>query len=140
MNNGTLIAVLVLIAAVVIVAVLLLARARGRMRKLSEPDRNRFAEAWRSVEARFIDDPRAAVQSADGLAVEILQARGARMDGKRAPKELESARQAARVDQERGGSDTEGYRNAMVRYQAIVDDAVGKKTRRSAETARREVA
>lgn len=139
MSNGALIALLVLVVAIVVVIALFVALGRRRLRKLPEQDRVRYAEAWRAVEARFIDDPAAAVRSADQLAVEILQARGARVEDRKAPKELEAARQAGRTEQGRGAG-TEDYRSAMVRYQAIVDDAVGKKTRRSAETNRREIA
>lgn len=139
MTNGTLIALVVVIIAIVLIVAMLLSMRRGRLRKLSQQDRTRYAQAWRAVETRFIDDPAAAVRSADELAVEILRARGARMEDRKAPEELESARAAARADEARG-SGTEAYRSAMVRYQAIVDDAVGEKTRRSAESNRREVA
>lgn len=139
MTSGTLIALLIVIVAIVVVIALFVTLGGRRLRKLPEQDRVRYAEAWRAVETRFIDGPAAAVRSADQLAVEILRARGARVEDGKAPKELQAAREASRTDQGRG-SETEGYRSAMVRYQAIVDDAVGKKTRRSAESNRREIA
>jgi hypothetical protein len=43
---------------------------------LSPEDRERFAGAWRQVQAGFVDDPRAAVANADSLVTEVMKARG----------------------------------------------------------------
>ena len=99
----------------------------------------RYAQAWRAVEAKFVDDPAAAVRDADALAVSIYRERGATTeDARHLPDELQRAREAARVDEGRSG--TEGLRNAMLHYQRIVDDAVGERMRKSVESGHREVA
>src|SRR6185437_8512832 len=98
--------------------------------------RDRFARTWSEIESRFIDDPHAAVQEADRLAVMVLSERGATMpDGRDVPEDLRHAREAAISDEGRQG--TEGMRKAMVHYKRIVVDAVGAPAR---EATRREVA
>src|SRR5205823_666653 len=47
-----------------------------QIRPLSPEDQGRFAEAWRSVQARFVDNPAAATKDADRLVAEVMQARG----------------------------------------------------------------
>ncbi len=136
----TLIVVLI-VAVVVILAIALivaLTRRSSRLRPLPAESRDRFARTWSSIESRFIEDPRAAVQEADRVVVLILSERGATMpDGRDVPQDLQHAREAASSDEGRQG--TEGMRKAMVHYKHIVDDAIGtaKETR---EASRREVA
>lgn len=127
MNSTLLVIVVVAVVAVVVVG-LIAAFAGGRMtrlRQLPEESRDRFASAWRNIEARFIEDPRAAVQEADRTAVMILSQRGATLDEekKKVPADLRTAREAARSAEGRQG--TESMRQAMVHYKHIVDDAVG---------------
>lgn len=38
--------------------------------------RNRFAQAWRNVQASFVDDPQGSVREADRLVTEVMNARG----------------------------------------------------------------
>lgn len=128
-----------IVLAVVIIAiiglVLALAMRRPRLRSLSEVDRMRYAERWRVIEARFIDQPREAVGDADRLAVSTLSERGARMDDRHLPHELKKARRLAA-----DGDSSEGLRRAMVAYQEVIDDAVGRRTRERVEAGRREIA
>ena len=132
---------LVIVIAVVVVAVIaviaLLASKRSRLRPLSDDAKLRYAGSWRAVEARFIEDPAAAVAEADSICVMLLRERGARLDDDRhLPRELAEARTEARSQR---GQGTEGLRHAMLRYQAILDDAVGESLRKQ-ETRRPEVA
>jgi hypothetical protein len=139
--SQTLVLVLIAIAAIVVIAVVaVLARtaARPRLRSLPDESKDRYARSWQAIEARFIDDPRAAVQEADKTVVMIVSERGANLgDGKHVPDDLRKAREAARG--ERGTQDTEVMRRAMVHYKRIVDDAVGSQ-RLSREAYRREMA
>lgn len=43
---------------------------------VSNEERSHFVDAWRVLEARFVDDPRGAVADADRLIGEVMQARG----------------------------------------------------------------
>lgn len=140
MNSTMLLIAIVVVAALVIVGlVAAFAGGRGvRLRSLPDESRDRFAMTWRSIEQRFIEDPRGSVQEADKTAVMILSERGATLhDERRVPNELREARTAARSDQGREG--TEGMRQAMVHYKRIVEDAVGSERIRR-EGYRREVA
>src|SRR6185369_13487014 len=131
--------VVAVVALIVIGVIAALAGRRTRMRHLSDESKMRYAQAWRAVEAKFVDDPAAAVRDADALAVSIYRERGATTeDARHLPDELQRAREAARVDE--GRSETEGLRNAMLHYQRIVDDAVGERMRKSVESGHREVA
>jgi hypothetical protein len=139
--NSTLVVLMIVVVAVLIIIGLIAAftgRIGSRLRALPEDARDRFARSWIAIEGRFIENPRAAVQEADKLAVMILSQRGATLeDQKRVPKDLLLAREAAASDEGREG--TEGMRRAMVQYKRIVDDAVGADRLRAGEY-KREVA
>jgi hypothetical protein len=141
MTQSTLL-VLVIGIVVLLIAIGLIAAVsrnrRPRLRALPDESRDRFARGWQNVEARFIEDPRGAVQEADKMVVMVLGERGATLDDeRRVPRELQTARDAAASDQGRQG--TEGMRVAMVHYKRIVDDAVGSDRLRRPE-GRREMA
>jgi hypothetical protein len=129
--------IVVTVAVVVIVGLLLMARGGGRprLRALRPEARDRYAASWRAVEARFIDQPMDAVREADRLVQEMLRERGLMLE-RRTPDRLKKARSAA---QARDGRSTEGLRQAMLHYRAIVVDGVGREAKRS-EAGRREVA
>jgi len=50
--------------------------AKAHIVELSLPDRDRYAERWRSAQAHFVDDPAAAVAEADALIGEVMTQRG----------------------------------------------------------------
>jgi len=141
MSSTTLVIVIVVAVAVLIVIGVIAATMgrRARTRSLPDESKRRYAESWRAIEMKFVDSPQTAIREADDLAVSILRERGAHMHDDHMPDELRHAREAARSD-ERGGGGTEGMRRAMLAYQGIVDDALGKSTRKSAGEGRREVA
>jgi hypothetical protein len=131
----------VVVALVVVAVVLFLVmavRARGRgLGKLPPEARGRYEDAWRAVEARFIDHPQAAVTQADRIATEMMRERGARIDDGRSPRQLQEARELSRQS---GEASTEGLRKAMLRYREIIEDGIGPVAKRPAETGRREMA
>lgn len=106
------------------------------IRPLSPSDRARFAEAWREAQARFVDQPEAAIGDADRLIGEVMQARGypvADFEQRVAdvsvdhPAVVEHYR-AAHAIATRSASipaDTEQLRQAMVHYRALFDDLLG---------------
>ncbi len=124
-----LVVALIVIAAIVLIAIVaVLARTAGkpRLRPLPNESKDRYARSWPAIEARFIDDPRAAVQEADKTVVMILSERGANVSNERQmPDELRKAREA--------------MRRTMPHYKRIVDEAVGS-SRLAPETQRREMA
>jgi hypothetical protein len=132
--------VVILIVAILILlgtGIAVVLNRRPRLRSLPAESVERFSRSWQTVESRFIDDPRAAVQEADRVVVMMLTERGATMDERHVPDDLRSARAAAASDE--GGQGTEGLRKAMLHYKRIVFAAVGS-PKKDRETSRREVA
>ena len=46
------------------------------IRPLAQGEQSRFAEGWRNIQARFVDEPSKALSEADGLIKEVMQTRG----------------------------------------------------------------
>lgn len=103
------------------------------VRELSAEERARFTEAWRKVQARFVDDPAGAVTDADLLVTEVMTARGYPMsDFDRRAEDLtvdhpnvvhhyRHARDIA-VSHSRKSASTEDLRQALVHYRALFAD------------------
>jgi hypothetical protein len=100
------------------------------IRPLSGPDRARFGERWRVIQALFVDDPTMAVDQADTLIGEVMRARGYPVGDfeQRAadisvdhPQVVDHYRTAHRIAQRRiaGAIDTEELRQAFVHYRAL---------------------
>jgi hypothetical protein len=100
---------------------------------LEEGQRKRFADAWRSDQAKFVDDPKGAVIEADRLVADLMQVRGYPVGDfeQRAadvsvdhPHVVENYRIAHDIaERERNGkADTEDLRKAMVHYRALFED------------------
>ncbi len=108
-----------------------------QLKPLSPPDRDRYAAAWRAVQAEFVEEPAAAIAEADKLIQRVMAARGypvADFDQRVAdisvdhPKVVEHYRAAHLIAMEqegRTGQDTEALRQAMVQYRALFVDLLG---------------
>jgi hypothetical protein len=91
-------------------------------------------QSWQAVQARFVDDPRAAVASADSLIQSVMFDRGYPVEDfeQRAsdlsvdhPRVVENYREGHRIARAsaKGESDsTEDLRQAMRRYRALFDE------------------
>jgi hypothetical protein len=107
---------------------------RLHIRPLEPAIRDRFADAWRRVQARFVDDPQGAVSDADRLVSEVMTARGYPVWAdfeQRAedisvdhPHLVENYRAAATIAarREAGRATTEDLRQAMRYYRALFDE------------------
>lgn len=108
-------------------------RAGLDIRPLPEDTRVRFAEEWRDVQERFVDQPSDAVVAADRLVYCVMEARGYPMGDFDAqadlvsvdhPEVVENYRIAhgihARAQAEQ--ADTEDLREAMLRYRSLFDE------------------
>jgi hypothetical protein len=88
---------------------------------LSPPDASRFSQSWKSLQARFVDDPRAVVVEADDLVRELMQKRGYPMgDFERRAADISVQDIAARG--RRGNIETEELRKAVVHYRALFSE------------------
>ena len=93
----------------------------------------RFAEAWKALQGRFVDDPQAVVVQADQLVRALMLKRGYPTgDFERRAADLSvdhpsvvlnyRAAQAIAVRGESGGASTEELRVAVVHYRALFDE------------------
>jgi hypothetical protein len=103
------------------------------IRPLALPDQQRFANAWREMQAGFVDEPSEAIVEADRLVTELMQTRGYPMGNfaRRAadisvdhPELVRNYRAAHAIalDNERGAASTEELRQAMVHYKALSEE------------------
>jgi hypothetical protein len=93
---------------------------------LSDGVRSRYTEEWRQVQARFVDEPEAAVRDADQLVQRVMSDRGYPVADdfeRRAadvsvdyPDVVENFREGHRLA---GESDTEALRQAMVHFRSL---------------------
>ena len=103
------------------------------LKPLSPEHRTRFAEEWRSDQARFVDDPKGAVVEADRLVADLMQVRGypvgdfeqraadVSVDHPHVVQNYRTAHDIA-VRERRGEASTEDLRKAMVHYRALFED------------------
>jgi type VI protein secretion system component VasK len=110
-------------------------RQQFQVRPLTQAARDRYIGNWEVVQAQFVDDPRAAVASADALIQSVMAERGypmADFDQRAAdisvdhPTVVENYRQGRQLA--RGAADadgaTEDLRRAMRHYRALFDELV----------------
>ncbi len=109
--------------------------AAYNIRPLHHEEAGRFAERWRRIQARFVDDPRGAVVDADELIGEVMQAKGYPMTDFDARAADLSVDHADVVDHyrtahgivgmhKRGEASTEDLRQAMQHYRALFDELI----------------
>lgn len=111
------------------------ARRRDRLNivALPEPARARYAEQWRAVQERFIDDPAGSVGSAHALLDEVMAERGyptrnfeeqADLVSVDHPRVVDNYRAAYGVytRQREGQASTEDLRDALVRYRSLFEE------------------
>ena len=103
------------------------------IKPLAADERRRFNDEWRAVQARFVDDPSAAVRDADTLVGRVMEARAYPVGDfeQRAadvsvdhPTVLEHYRAAHAVAlrHAQGQASTEDLRQAMVNYRSLFDE------------------
>jgi hypothetical protein len=142
MTTGTLVTIGVVVLAVVVVLLLLRAftgrRTRPALRPLAVESRDRYITEWDSIETRFIDAPEDVVREADAIVMSVLRERGHPLGEKGLPDEVRQARREA-VDRK---DKTEGMRQAMLHYRAVMERMIGTEdeARRDERERRREMA
>jgi hypothetical protein len=106
------------------------------IRPLGRDEAVRFSDRWINVQSQFVDDPGAAIRTADELLAEVMQARGypvSDFEQRAADLSVDHARLVSnyRIAHEvagehaRGEADTEDLRRAMIHYRALFEDLLG---------------
>jgi hypothetical protein len=128
----------------------LLDRARRRDRldivALPEAARARYAEQWRAIQERFIDDPAGSVGSAHALLDQVMAEQGyptqnfeeqADLVSVDHPRVVENYRAAYAVyrRQQDGQASTENLREALVRYRSLFEELLRPEDAVAARTA-----
>jgi predicted nucleic acid-binding protein len=119
-------------------------RAELDIQPLSPGARDRYAETWREVQARFVDDPAGSIGEADTLIQQVMRDRGYPVEDfdQRAadvsvdhPEVVNNYRAAHGISiaHERGKASTEDLRQALIHYRALFDELL--ETRGEGETA-----
>jgi hypothetical protein len=107
-------------------------RRHLQIRDMSPPEVQRYAQEWRAVQSRFVDDPKGAVEDAETLVTRLLRDRGyptEDFEQQAADVSVDHAatvggyRQAhgALLSAARGDAATDDLRQAMVHYRDLVE-------------------
>jgi Sec-independent protein translocase protein TatA len=109
-------------------------RVRGlNIRPLTPEEQERFAEAWKRAQARFVDEPSQAAADADILVKELMQTRGypvgdfeqraadISVDHSEVVSNYRAAREIA-LRNNAGKATTEDIRQAMVHYRSLFEE------------------
>jgi hypothetical protein len=123
--------------------------ARFNIRHLSAVERDRYAEQWRAVQSRFVDDPQGAVIEADDTVMSLMVAEGypmATFEQRAAdlsvdhPHVVENYRAAHDIAarHRQGRANTEDLRQAMIYYRSLFEDLLD--GRKPGAATKREVA
>ncbi len=140
MDMGTLVTVLVI--ALVVVVLLLLVRAAGvgrsrpRLRALASESRDRYINDWDEIETKFVDAPEQAVREAEALVMSVLRERGHPLTERDLPQEVQRAHKLGYSSRDK----TEGMRQALLHYRAVVVRMVGTDEQAMRDQRRREMA
>jgi hypothetical protein len=104
--------------------------------ELSADERTRFADAWETAQADFVDDPKRAIAKSDRLVSDVMQRRGypvgdfeqraadVSVDHADVVEHYRAAHEIAQA-QSRGQASTEDLRQAMIHYRALFNDLLG---------------
>ncbi len=126
MDTGTL--VMILIVALVVVVLLLLIRAAGmgrrgrpQLRPLPVEMRDRYIHDWDEIETKFVDSPEQAVREAEALVMSVLRERGHPLTERDLPNEMQRAHRLGYTSKDK----TEGMRQALLHYRAVLERMIG---------------
>ena len=108
---------------------------KAHIRPLSAEERDRFADQWRAVQARFVDNPAGSIRQADRLVHDAMLARGYPMsdfehraedlsvDHPHVVRNYRAAHEIAMSEAE-GRATTEELRQGLVYYRDLFDDLI----------------
>ena len=140
MDAGTLLTILVIALVVVVLLFLLRAaevgRRRPKLRPLAPDASDRYASEWDEVEAKFVDAPEQALREAEALVMSVLRERGHPLTERDLPQEVKRAQRLGHASKDK----TEGMRQALLHYRAVMERMVGPEDQARREQRKRELA
>ncbi|HSS62183.1 MAG TPA: hypothetical protein VLK30_12095 [Candidatus Limnocylindrales bacterium] len=140
MDTGTLVTILVVAMVVVVVLVLIRAagvgRRRPQLRALTAESRDKYISDWDEIETKFVEAPEQAVREAEALVMSVLRERGHPLTERDLPQEVQRAHRLGYASRDK----TEGMRQALLHYRAVVERMVGPEDPVLREQRRREMA
>jgi hypothetical protein len=141
MSTTTIVVLGIIILAVILIALVMASRAsrmrRPALKTLSPESRERYVTQWDKVESRFVDSPEDAVREADALLLAMLGEREHPLAEDKLPPNMRRARREARGQDGKGG--TEGMRQALLHYRAVIEEYARPEDRQEKQ-GRREIA
>src|SRR5207245_9530594 len=105
-------------------------------RLLAPDSRDRYASDWDEVETKFVDAPEQAVREAEALVMSVLRERGHPLTDRDLPQEIQRAHRLGYKSKDK----TEGMRQALLHYRAVMERMVGPEDQARREQRRRELA
>ncbi|QSB16574.1 hypothetical protein JQS43_10015 [Natronosporangium hydrolyticum] len=110
--------------------------AKLELRELDEPTRQRYATAWREVQAEFVDTPDTAINDAESLVVQLIAEKGYPTDDRTEQLDQVSVDHARTLGyyrdanaiyrkHQQGEANTEDLRQALVHYRVLFEDLLG---------------
>lgn len=140
MDTGTLVTILVVAMVVVVLLFVIrsagVGRRRPQLRPLPAESRDRYVEEWDEIETKFVDAPEQAVREAEALVMSVLRERGHPLTERDLPQEVQRAHRLGYSSRDR----TEGMRQALLHYRAVMERMVGAEDKAQREQRRRELA
>jgi hypothetical protein len=140
MDTGTLVTILVVALVVVVLLFLIRAagigRSRPRIRPLPADSRDRYVNEWDEIETKFVDAPEQAVREAEALVMSVLREVGHPLTERDLPQEVQRAHRLGYSSRDK----TEGMRQALLHYRAVIERMVGPEDKARREQRRREMA
>jgi len=109
---------------------------RLHIKDLTNEQRDRFADEWRIVQVRFVDDPAGTIKEADGLVQKVMDTRGypitdfeqqaadISVDHPQVVTHYRAAHGIA-LRHEQDGASTEDLRQALIHFRALFQELLG---------------
>ena len=141
MDNGTLVTLLVVALAVLVLLLLIRAasgvrRGRPKLSPLPVDARERYIHDWDEIETKFVDGPEQAVREAEALVMSVMRERGHPLTERDLPQEVQRAHRLGYTSKDK----TEGMRQALLQYRAVVERMVGPESAAQREARKPEIA
>ena len=140
MSTGTLVTILVVALVVFVLLFLLRAagvgRRRPQLRPLPAESRERYISEWDEIDTKFVDAPEQAVREADSLVTSMLRERGHPLTERDLPDEIRRAHKLGYSSKDK----TEGMRQALLQYRAVMERMMGVQVETLRDERRREMA